>query len=62
MSDDKQTTKHIGEQVPLTPGSQDSESSQAGSSGEGNSNQQGSNPLKPEETQKGITPERIDKK
>ncbi len=31
-------------------------------SGNGNSNTQGSNPLKPQETQKGITPEKVDKK
>ncbi len=30
--------------------------------GSGNSNAQGNNPLKPQETQKGITPEKVDKK
>jgi len=64
MDRDNKTTKHIGEQVPLTQTpDQNNQPSQTGNGGGENSNAQGSNPLlKPQETQKGITPQKIDKK
>jgi len=63
MDKDNKTTKHIGEQAPLTQNpDQGSQSSQTGNSGSGNSNIQESNQLKPQETQKGITPEKVNKK
>lgn len=63
MGKNNKTTKHIGEQAPLTqPPAQGNQSSQTGNGGSGNSNTQGNNPLKPQETQKGITPQKVDKK
>ncbi|MCL6466347.1 MAG: hypothetical protein K6T77_06285 [candidate division WOR-3 bacterium] len=63
MGGDNKTTKHIGEQLPLTQTPvQGNKPSQTGNGGGGNSNTQGNNPLKPRETQKGIKPEKTEKK
>lgn len=63
MDKNNKITKHIGEQVPLTQTSdQSNHPSQTGNGSSGESITQENNPLKPQETQKGVTPEKVDKK
>jgi len=63
MYNDNEITKHLGEQAPLTQTqNQDNKPPEAENGGRDSSNPQVNNPLKPEETQKGITPEKGDKK
>jgi hypothetical protein len=49
MSEDKKLTKHIGDQKPLNQNPKPADNNQGGN------NDNSKNPIKPQETQKGIT-------
>ncbi len=51
MSEDQKLTKHVGEQKPLNQNPKPAENNNQGDNS-GNSG----NPIKPQETQKGLTP------
>ena len=56
-TDNKKIEKHIGEQVPLSLNNQDADTQNPRNkpdNNQENSNQGTSNPLKPQETQKGV--------
>jgi hypothetical protein len=52
MSEDKKTTKHVGEQKPLNQNPKPADNNQ------GSNNGNSGNPIKPQETQKGLKPKK----
>lgn len=55
MSEDQKLTKHIGEQKPLNQNPKPANNNNNSNQGD-NSNGNSENPIKPQETQKGLTP------
>lgn len=53
MSEGKKTTKHVGEQKPLNQNPKP-----ADNNNQGNNGVNSENPIKPQETQKGLTPKK----
>lgn len=51
MSEDKKITKHVGEQKPLNQNPKPADNNQGNNSNSGN-------PIKPQETQKGLKPKK----
>lgn len=52
MSEDKKVTKHVGEQTPLNQNPKPTDNNQ------GSNNDNSRNPIKPQETQKSLTPKK----
>lgn len=52
MSEDKEVIKHVGEQTPLNQNPKPADNNQGGN------NDNSTNPIKPQDTQKNLTPKK----